>query len=180
MDYLLYKPEHKENLVRLFKDTFTDSEGKDEGVLLAKLVSDFLSHPAKAEDLYVFIATNDNKRIVGSIIFSRLYFPSDENVVMLAPVAVSTDYHGQGIGQELIRFGLETLRIKGVTTVITYGDINFYAKVGFTHISQEIILPPLTLSYPEGWIAQSLVGETVFPIDGKPTCAGALNNPIYW
>ncbi|KQA27350.1 hypothetical protein AAY53_06340 [Vibrio metoecus] len=99
---------------------------------------------------------------------------------LLAPVAVATKWHGQGIGQALIRFGLETLKEKDISHVITYGDIRFYSKVGFTAINEEMIQAPLTLSYPEGWLAQSLTGQAITPISGKPTCLEAIANPVYW
>ncbi|GIU21068.1 GNAT family N-acetyltransferase [Shewanella sp. MBTL60-007] len=180
MKYSLYKQEQTQKIITLFNDTFSDSEGKEEGGLIAKLVEDFLTQPTKDEDLYVFIAQDDNKRIVGSILFSRLSFPNGENIFLLAPVAVATDCQGQGVGQGLIKFGLATLREKGVTVAITYGDINFYSKTGFEPISQDVIQAPLDLSYPEGWIAQSLVGEVIPHIVGKSTCLPAIDNPYYW
>lgn len=180
MNYSTYKPEQKEDVIALFNHAFTDSEGKEEGAVIAKLTDNFLSFPVKEEDQYAFIATNNEGRIVGCIIFSRLYFPNGENIFLLSPVSVATDCHGQGIGQTLIRFGLESLKEKGVTVAITYGDINFYSKTGFSPISEEIIQAPLPLSYPEGWIAQSLLSEQIEPIKGKPTCVEALNNPAYW
>lgn len=180
MNYSLYKPEQKTELIALFKKTFTDSEGENEGALIAKLVDDFLTLPTKDGDLYVFIAQDDSARIVGSIIFSRLTFPKGENVFVLAPVAVATDYHGKGIGQALINFGLETLRNDGVAVAITYGDINFYSKTGFAPISEDVIKAPLTLSYPKGWIAQPLSGDSIEPIDGKPNCLQAIDSPDYW
>lgn len=180
MKYALYKQEEAQEIITLFNNTFSDSEGKEEGALIAKLVEDFLTLPTKDEDLYVFIAQDDNERIVGSILFSRLSFPNGENIFLLAPVAVATDCHGQAVGQGLIKFGLATLKEKGVTVAITYGDINFYSKTGFTPISQDIIQAPLDLSYPEGWIAQSLNGEAIPHVVGKPTCLKAIDNPSYW
>ncbi|EII3092347.1 GNAT family N-acetyltransferase [Vibrio cholerae] len=180
MKYALYKQEEAQEIITLFNNTFSDSEGKEEGALIAKLVEDFLTLPTKDEDLYVFIAQDDNERIVGSILFSRLSFPNGENIFLLAPVAVATDCQGKGIGQNLIQFGLDTLKEKGVTVAITYGDINFYSKTGFAPISQDVIQAPLDLSYPEGWIAQSLNGEAIPHVVGKPTCLKAIDNPSYW
>ncbi|EHR5317503.1 TPA: GNAT family N-acetyltransferase [Vibrio parahaemolyticus] len=180
MKYALYKQEQIQEVITLFKDTFSDSEGKEEGALIAKLVEDFLTLPTKDEDLYVFIAQDESERIVGSIIFSRLSFPNGESIFLLAPVAVATDCHGKGIGQNLIQFGLDTLKEKGVTVAITYGDINFYSKTGFAPISQDLIQAPLELSYPEGWIAQSLVDEAITKVTGKPTCLKAIDSPNYW
>lgn len=78
--------------------------------MIGTLVSDFLSQPLQEDDLFVFVACDDHQRVVGSILFSKLSFPNEENVFLLAPVAVATKWHGQGIGQALIRFGLEALK----------------------------------------------------------------------
>jgi len=180
MKYALYKQADTQKIITLFDDTFSDSEGKEEGALIAKLIQDFFTLPANEEDLHIFVAQDENERIVGCIFFSRLTFANGENIFLLAPVAVATECHGQGVGQGLIQFGLEALKEKGVTVVITYGDINFYSKTGFAPISQDLIQAPLDLSYPEGWIAQSLVGETIPKVVGKPTCLKAFDSPIYW
>ncbi len=180
MNYSRYKPEQKNELIALFKKTFTDSEGENEGALIAKLVDDFLTLPTKDGDLYVFIAQDDDARIVGGIIFSKLSFPKGESVFILSPVAVATDCHGKGIGQALINFGFETLRNAGVSVVATYGDINFYSKTGFAPISEDVLKAPFTLSYPEGWIAQSMLGGNIAPIEGTPTCLSPLDSPDLW
>ncbi|WP_028021464.1 GNAT family N-acetyltransferase [Enterovibrio calviensis] len=179
MNYLLATPLQNEEIITLFRQTFANSEGKEEGDMIAKLVSDFVSSPSKEDDLHVFVAT-DETRIVGSIILSRMHFPKGEDVFLLSPVAVATDCHGQGIGQTLINVGLAALKAQGVAVVVTYGDINFYSKVGFAPICETQIQAPLTLSYPEGWIAQPLQRDNIEPISGKPRCSAALNNPDYW
>ncbi|KQA98660.1 acetyltransferase [Vibrio metoecus] len=180
MNFSLYKSQQKLEIIDLFQNTFSDSERSEEGTVIGKLVSDFLSHSLQEDDLFVFVACDDHQRVIGSILFSKLSFPNEENVYLLAPVAVATKWHGQGIGQALIRFGLETLKEKDISHVITYGDIRFYSKVGFTAINEEMIQAPLTLSYPEGWLAQSLTGKAITPISGKPTCLEAIANPVYW
>ena len=34
--------------------------------------------------------------------------------------------------------------------------------------------------YPEGWLAQSLKGGEIQPIQGKSSCVAALSKPEYW
>ncbi len=176
---LLTNPLNKrEEIKQLFTKTFTDSEGQAEGTLIGALAHDLVTdtHPG---DLYCFVAT-DKEHIIGCIFFSRLTFQRGVNAFLLAPVAVHPSYQGQGIGQGLIAFGLNTIKEDGVELAFTYGDPRFYAKVGFQPISEEIIQAPLTLTYPEGWLAQSLVGGQVEPIPGKPSCVEAFNKPDYW
>ncbi|WP_047688632.1 hypothetical protein [Vibrio sp. ZOR0018] len=64
MKYALYKQEQAQEIITLLNDTFSDSEGKEEGALIAKLVEDLLTLPTKDEDLYVFIAQS----LVGGVI----------------------------------------------------------------------------------------------------------------
>lgn len=95
-------------------------------------------------------------------------------------MAVRTDYHGKGIGQNLIYFAHEKLKNQDVNITMTYGDIKFYSKSGYDHISNTIIASPLPLSYPEGWLACSLDGKTPLKIDGPSYCIEDLNNVDLW
>ena len=134
----------------------------------------------ESQDLYVFIAI-ENEEIIGGIIFSRLKFEKTQrNAFLLSPVAVRPEYQGKGIGQKLINFGHRKLKNNGVEIVFTYGDINFYAKVGYKVISEKVVKAPLELSYPEGWLAQSLVSDKIKSIAGNTYCVEAINNPKYW
>jgi predicted N-acetyltransferase YhbS len=109
-----------------------------------------------------------------------LTFEKDVDVFLLAPVAIHCDYQGKGIGQHLINHGLRQLKKRGVRIVTTYGDPAFYSKVGFSPISQEVIAAPLELSQTEGWLGQSLIGDSIESLPGRSSCVKAFNNPVYW
>lgn len=72
------------------------------------------------------------------------------------------------------------LRSEGVQVAITYGDPDFYRGVGFAPITEEQARPPLPLSFPHGWIGQSLAGEAMPDLQGPSTCVGALNRSEVW
>ncbi|MEJ2308842.1 MAG: N-acetyltransferase [Gammaproteobacteria bacterium] len=167
-----------EEVTRLFTSVFTSSEGESEGKLIGNLAS-ALSSAIDNEEILCF-ATVEEESIIGAIFFTRLRFDSDIKAYMLAPVAVSTGHQGKGVGQELIRYGLDELENRSVDVVITYGDPAFYAKVGFQPLSQNIIKAPLKLSMPEGWLGQSLTAESIPAIATRPTCVRQFNNPAYW
>lgn len=179
MQHSVYTGRADEELIQLFRQTFTDSEGEKEGAAIAGLVRKFLS-TTPGEDLHVFITT-DCEQLVASVIFSRIRFDqSSTNLWILSPAAVATAVQGKGVGQALIRYAHDFLKRQGVEAVVTYGDINFYAKVGYQALTEELIPAPLKLSYPEGWLGQSLTGEKLRPINGKSYCVEALNSPELW
>jgi predicted N-acetyltransferase YhbS len=166
-------------IIDLFTATFTASEGEEEGALIGALVRNLLSGTA-AEDLFVFAAEEDGA-ITGGIVFSRLSYEQDERTVfILGPVAVATDRQRKGIGQRLLTHGLASLRSAGVDIAMTYGDPNYYAKVGFMPISERDAPAPFPLKHPEGWLAQSLTDRSMTPLRGPARCVEALNDPVFW
>ena len=178
MELLTYNPNNADEIEQLFIKTFSDSEGRSEGEVIGRLVRDFMDH-TDANNLYCFIAT-ENEQIIGGIFFTRMTFESGINAFILSPVATHTDHQGKGVGQKLINFGLDALKEYGVELAITYGDLNFYAKVGFSVTAEKLVPPPLKLRYPEGWLAQSLVSDKIEPIAGKSYCVEELNKPELW
>ncbi len=166
------------DIVDLFKSVFTEFEGETEGALIGQLSKELILSTDE-QDLYGFVAV-DSGKLVGSIFFSRLTFEKGVDVFLLAPVAIHSDYQGKGIGQNLINHGLRELKKRGVRIVTTYGDPAFYSKVGFSPISQEVIAAPLELSQPEGWLGQSLVGDSIESLPGSSSCVKAFNNSVYW
>lgn len=178
MNLLLYSPSNIDEIKQLFTKVFSDSEGQSEGLLIGNLVYDLMTG-TDVQDLYGFVAI-ENEKIIGSIFFSRMTFENKVNAFILSPVAIHTNYQRKGVGQKLINFGINHLKEKGVGLVFTYGDPKFYSKVGFSLISEKLVKAPLTLTYPEGWLAQSLVGDEIESITGDSYCVEALNKPEYW
>jgi predicted N-acetyltransferase YhbS len=169
----------EEEIIRLFNATFAASEGMEEGALIGDLVRNLLAGTAE-KDLFVFTA-EEGGNMIGGIVFSRLAYDQDDRTVfVLAPVAVATDRQGKGIGQRLLTHGLAALRSVGVDIVMTYGDPNFYAKVGFIPISEADAQAPYPLNHPEGWLGQSLTDREMAPLKGPSRCVEALNDPVFW
>lgn len=169
----------EQRIVEVFAGSFSDSDGEQEGAAIASLVRGLLDGTA-AEDIEVFTAEDDGE-LVGAAIFTRLRYPRDSRVVfLLSPMAVATARQGMGVGQRLLSHALQSLRAGGVDVVITYGDPDFYGRVGFAPLSEEAAPPPLPLSRPEGWLGLALSAAQLTPIPGPSSCVAALNDPHHW
>ncbi len=178
MKFSKYNPSDTTEIEQLFSKTFSDSEGPSEGEVIGRLVKEMMDS-TDANDLYCFIA-KESEQIIGSVFFTKMIFESGVNAFILSPMATLTEHQGKGVGQKLINFGLDALKKEGVELLLTYGDPDFYSKVGFGVTTEEIVPSPLKLSYPDGWLAQSLVGGEIEPITGKSYCVEALNKPELW
>jgi putative acetyltransferase len=166
-------------LTDLFATTFAASEGSEEGALIGGLVRDLFEQTSK-EDIRVF-SVDAEGTIIGAAVFTRLIYPEDPTVVfLLSPMAVAPDYQGKGVGQALLRHALKALDLEGVQVAMTYGDPNFYGRVGFSPVTVEHARPPLPLSMPHGWIGRSLTESSMPALLGPSICVSALNRSDIW
>lgn len=163
----------------LFQSVFAASEGDEEGKLIGTLASDLLK-TTPSEDIAVFVASEDDT-LLACAIFSRLFFGRDpRRVFILSPMAVHAAYQSKGIGQALLTFGLDALAKNSGDVAVTYGDPNYYRKVGFQPITEEFLQAPRRLQQPEGWLAKSLKPTAPLPFAERPRCAPALDDELYW
>lgn len=175
-----YKPQHTKHqtaLVELFQSVFSAAEGEQEGRQLARLVArlaEKLDHPNR----FAF-AAYQAKKLRGAIFFTPLSISQPYSIYMLSPVAIHTDYQGQGIGQALIHYGLAQMRQHAVDAVVTYGDPAYYTKTGFVP-AYDFIQPPFALSMPEGWLYRKLSARALPATNEIPACVEAFNHAHYW
>ncbi len=85
-----------------------------------------------AAALTVTLVAVEADDIVGHVAFS----PVDVDGAFvgwygLGPVAVQPQWQGQGVGQALIREGLERLRHRGARGCVVLGDPGYYGRFGF-------------------------------------------------
>ncbi|RKZ93609.1 MAG: GNAT family N-acetyltransferase [Gammaproteobacteria bacterium] len=178
MKLAAYSSGQFQEVINLFTDVFSDSEGQDEGQVIGQLVTELI-RTTDSKDLLGYVSISDG-RIIGCIFFSRLTLPSSKAAFILSPVAVSSQKQGKGLGQQLINYGIQQLKTRGVELVFTYGDPNFYSKVGFLKIAEDVVKAPKKLTYPEGWLAQSLNTESITSEIRGVKCVEALNKQEYW
>ncbi|WP_210092440.1 N-acetyltransferase [Ruegeria sp. HKCCSP346] len=179
MDFSTGLTRDPSEIIRLFADVFSASEGPEEGAAIGAFVRELLN-TTPPEDILVCTALQDHE-LLGCAIFSRMTFSQDtRNVFILSPMAVQTGKQKTGIGQALITYGLDRLRAAGVDVALTYGDPAYYCKTGFVQITEDTAQPPLKLSHPHGWLGQALDGFDLKPLKGPSGCVSALNNPLLW
>ncbi|QQD18219.1 N-acetyltransferase [Spongiibacter nanhainus] len=178
MKFSLFNESKSREVIDLFKIVFSASEGEEEGQVVADFVSNLIATTAP-QDLIGCIA-EENEIVVGCIFFSRLTVPSGQVAFILSPVAVLTDVQSTGIGQKLIKYGLDHLKSLDINLAFTYGDPSYYSKTGFEQINESIVKAPCHLSQPIGWLAQSLDGQVIQPMVGSTQCVEALNDPGLW
>ena len=177
--FLCASSESPEALTEIFRDAFTHTEGEQEGAVVSELARNMLQMTAPKE-LRVFVARTNNQ-LVGCIFFSRLLYPNDARTIwLLSPVAVVSGFQKQGIGSGLIQHGLQQLKEEGSDAVFTYGDPNFYERIGFVCVSETFAQAPFKLSMPQGWLAIPLSSTQLSPMRGSSKCVEAISQAQYW
>ncbi|WP_416897627.1 MAG: GNAT family N-acetyltransferase [Minwuia sp.] len=97
---------------------------------------------------------------------------TDHRVALLGPAAVAPGRQGEGIGDALIRDGLDRLRKAGFVRVQVLGDPNYYSRFGFR--PDRDVRPPYRLpdEWRDAWQFQ--------PLDGNAAISGDLTVPEPW
>jgi putative acetyltransferase len=105
--------------------------------------------------------------IVGHILFSRMKIETASGsipAVSLAPVAVKPQYQRRGIGEHLIRDGIDLLRERGEQIVIVLGHPKYYTKFGFSIAKARTLKSPFP---PEAYMAIELTAGSLEGVSGK-------------
>jgi putative acetyltransferase len=82
----------------------------------------------------VSLVAEQNGKIVGHVVFSRLHLEVDERFVSalaLAPIAVDPTVQSLGVGSMLINAGHEKARCDGWDASIVLGEPNYYNRFGY-------------------------------------------------
>ena len=161
---------------QLHLKAFDDSENE----LVADLASDLLARSSTPGTLHLVATTED--KIGGHIAFSPVWTSKDRNLAgyILAPLAVEPGAQRTGVGSRLVREGLRRLAKQNVRLVLVYGSPDYYGRFGFTADIAKGFTPPFELSYPFGWQAVDLEGESSAVQSGSIQCVDALNKPELW
>ncbi len=157
--------------------------GQKQGQEIVELVNDLLDDET-AKPLLSLVAEVDEK-LVGHILFTAVRLqPEDQQVSarILAPLAVSSDFQGEGLGGMLITEGLRQLAESGVGLVFVLGHPDYYPKFGFqTAGVLGFEAPyPIPSEHADAWMVQELKAGVIGSTEGRVQCSEALNQPQHW
>lgn len=84
-------------------------------------------------DPVVSVVAVEDATVLGHILFSPVTLDTAGSALVmgLAPMAVRPDRQRQGIGSELVRYGLERCRELGAVAVVVLGHPEYYPRFGF-------------------------------------------------
>jgi putative acetyltransferase len=121
---------------------------------------------AEGHVLLSLVAESEGQ-IVGHILFSRMWVDTAKGrvpAVALAPLAVLPTYQRQGIGNRLVRNGLDRLRGLDERIVIVVGHPDYYPRFGFSSATAYGIEGPFS---DEAFMALELVPGALAGIRGR-------------
>lgn len=125
----IIRPEHPADISAIHEVNLLAFGQAEEAVLVDNLRNSDAFIPALS-----LVAVLDGQ-IVGHILFTKIKIKDDRgnahDSLALAPMAVRPGFQNQGIGGQLIRYGLEQAKTQGHTSVIVLGHEHYYPKFGF-------------------------------------------------
>ena len=162
--------------------TAADAETVDTIIRAAFAGTDF-GHLGEAElvrmidadgDALVSLVAERDGAIVGHILFSRMDVEADGAALSgagLAPVSVVPDLQGQGIGDALIRAGLDALREQGVAISFVLGHDAYYPRFGYSPDLAARFASPFAGPH---FMAMMLDSDAAWPLGGRADYAPAF------
>ena len=150
--------------------------GLEEGPVIFKLSEEFLLR----EDS-ISISEELDGKIVGNIIFSSfilLDYP-ERKFFLLAPLGVSPEFQGKGVGKRLIEAGVEHLKSLGGEVIFVLGQPDYYPLRGFVPTT---IIPPYSelMKMPQAWMALEIKEGVLKELKGSSVASEPMMKPMFW
>ncbi|MEI4508591.1 N-acetyltransferase [Sphingopyxis sp. CCNWLW253] len=162
--------------------TAADADAVDTIIRAAFAGTDF-GHQGEAElvrmidadgDTLVSLVAEQGGAIVGHVLFSRMDVEADGAALPgagLAPVSVVPGSQGQGIGDALIRAGLDALREQGVAISFVLGHESYYPRFGYSPELAARFASPFAGPH---FMAMMLDSDAAWPLGGRADYAPAF------
>ncbi|NIJ38301.1 putative acetyltransferase [Sphingopyxis panaciterrae] len=125
-------------------------------------------------DVLVSLVAEGGESIVGHVLFSRMDVETDGSVLPaagLAPVSVSPEWQGRGVGDALIRAGHDMLREQGVVISFVLGHEDYYPRFGYSPELATRFASPFAGPH---FMAMMLDSGAAWPLGGRADYAPAF------
>lgn len=116
----------------LVEDVFARWDSLEEGRTVRRLVEEIRSKKYYVPELEL-IMVNEKDEIIGYAMFSRFHLEGnyENELLLLSPVAVKTEFQRQHISKELLEYGFERAKELGFQAVLVEGNPRNYNPRGF-------------------------------------------------
>lgn len=143
----------------LVEDVFAKHDSLAEGRLVRRLVEEIRSKKYYLPELEL-IMTDENDQLLGYAMFSRFHIEGryENELLLLSPVAVKTEFQRQHISKELLESGFEKATRMGYRVVLVEGDPRNYRARGFqpSYLFGIEAGPAIHLPHPDCLMAKEL------------------------
>ena len=118
--------------LELVEDVFAKWDSLEEGKTVRNLVEEIRAKKYYLPELELIMVDEDDQ-ILGYAMFSRFHIEDryEDELLILTPVAVRTEYQRQHISKELIEYGLKKAKKLGYQAVLVEGNPKNYHSRGF-------------------------------------------------
>jgi len=164
------------------REIHTSAFGLEHGREIAELVDGLLDDPTAEPSLS--LVAEAGGVLAGHILFTAAKLQSSQKLCarILAPLAVSSEHQGTGIGGELIAEGLERLAGSGTGLVFVLGHPGYYPKHGFQPAGVlGLEAPhPIAPEHADAWMVKELATGLLGTVEGKVQVSEVLSQPQHW
>ncbi len=116
--------------------------------------------------------------LAGHVAFTRCTVAGAPGwVALLAPLCVTPEHQGQGIGSALVRAGLDRVTSDGAVMALVLGNPAYYGRFGFA-ATRDVAAPyGLPAAYHPAWQALAL---TTARVEGQLDVPPVWQDPALW
>ena len=156
--------------LEMVEDVFTKWDSPEEGKTVRSLVEEIRAKKYYVPELEL-IMVNEDDLILGYAMFSRFHIEGkhEDELLILTPVAVRTEYQRQHISKELIEYGFEKAIQLGYKAVLVEGNPRNYNPRGFVTSADHGITagPNIHLPHVSCLMIKELVSGALNHIHGE-------------
>ena len=112
-----------------------------------------------------------NGRLIAAVRLTDATIGGVAGAVLLGPLAVDPEFHGQGYGRQLVAEAIDVMKAEGVKLVVLVGDEPYYGRFGFMPVALGSIVFPGPVN-PARILAAELAPGALADYHGVVAAAG--------